>query len=249
MMPSHVAHADNPNANRLHIEMIAAHRGASSLLFWTCIQSCSSFVLVLVLGLARVSRTRTKDEHEHFAKSLRCHWSLNPYPCIQHRAMKSLGLTALVLLLSTSAFCQSPTPQETLEALRRLLPKSEPWEAWLRKTGELPPNFDALPDYAFLPDPLRLMDGGEVRREDWPQRRQELLTLFQRYVTGTMPPSPGNVRAAHVKSREEPGALIDEVLLEFGPDYRAKLRMELIIPRGRSGPFPVFLTQDNQRGW
>ena len=163
--------------------------------------------------------------------------------------MKSLSTLAAIFLLSLAAFAQGPTPHETLAAMLRLFPKSEPWEAWLKRTGELPPNFDALSDQAFLPDPLRFSDGSTVRREDWPRRRQELLTLFQRYVFGTIPPSPGNVRAAHVRSREESGAIVDEVLLEFGPDFRAKLRMELLIPRGRTGPFPVFLTQDNHRGW
>jgi len=131
----------------------------------------------------------------------------------------------------------------------QILPKSQPWEAWLKKTGTLPPNFESMPSIPFLPDPLRFEGGKEVRtKEDWPKRRMALLTTFQQYVLGSFPPSPGNVRAANIKSHEEPGALIDEVLLEFGPDYKAKLHLELIIPKGRP-PFPVFLTQDTHRQW
>jgi dienelactone hydrolase len=156
---------------------------------------------------------------------------------------------AILCLTCCTAVAQSAAQKETLEHMLRLFPKSQAWEAWLRRSGELPPNFAALPDHPYLPDPLKFTDGSDVRREDWPRRRQELLAMFQQYVIGSVPPSPGNVRAARINSREEPGALIDEVLLEFGPDYRARLRMELIIPRGRTGPFPVFVTQDNHRGW
>jgi dienelactone hydrolase len=156
-------------------------------------------------------------------------------------------------LLSTgvSALAAPPGAQDgqaVLADLLRLLPKSEPWEAWLKTSGAAPPNFEALPSVPYLPDPLRFANGREVKLADWSQRRAELLKLFEHYVTGSVPPPPGNVRAAEVKSWEERGALIDEVRLEFGPDRKARLRVELIYPRG-PGPFPVFLTQDNHRGW
>lgn len=138
--------------------------------------------------------------------------------------------------------------QAALDQLLQMLPKSEPWERWLMASRELPPDFDAQPGVAGLPDPLRFMSGGEATLENWPKRRLELLQLFQHYVTGTLPPSPGNTRVAVAKSREEAGAFVDEVTLEFGPDYKARLRLELMIPKGR-GPFPVFITQDNHRGW
>lgn len=132
--------------------------------------------------------------------------------------------------------------------LRKLLPKSEPWEPWVEATKPTPPDFEKLPSIPYLPDPVRFASGAEVKREDWLKRRRELLEFFQYYVIGKFPPSPGNVRPAQIKSREEPGAYIDEVLLEFGPEHKAKLNVEIIIPKGR-GPFPVFLTQDNHRPW
>ena len=150
----------------------------------------------------------------------------------------------------TPVFAQTNAKQNAvLEQMLQVFPKSEPWETWLQKTGALPPNFDSLPSMAFLPDPLRFESGKEVRsKEDWPRRRQALLASFQQYVIGSFPPSPGNVRPADIKSHEEAGAFIDEVVLEFGPEHRARLRLELIIPRGQ-GPFPVFLTQDTHRQW
>lgn len=158
-------------------------------------------------------------------------------------------LVASLLVFSTQANAQNNAKQKQLLAdMLRLFPKSEPWQDWLKGTGFLPPDFDTLPATPFLPDPLRFANGKEVKLEEWPRRRQELLTLFQQYIIGSFPPSPGNVRAAEIKSREEARALIDEVVLEFGPKHQAKLHMELIIPKGQ-GPFPVFVTQDNHRRW
>jgi pimeloyl-ACP methyl ester carboxylesterase len=154
-------------------------------------------------------------------------------------------VSCLFVLLVVPAFAAEP---ETIQELRRLLPKSEPWERWLENAKPTPPDFEKLPSVPYLPDPLRFANGKEVKKEDWLRRRRELLELFQYYVIGKFPPSPGNVRPASIVPREEAGAFIDEVLLEFGPEHNAKLNVEIIIPRGR-GPFPVFLTQDNHRSW
>ena len=135
-----------------------------------------------------------------------------------------------------------------LKELLHLLPKSEPWEKWLVATGQMPPRFQALSNIAYLPDPLRFTGGREVKREDWPRRRAELLSLFQYYVTGSWPPSPRPVRVAEQTSREEAGATVQEVTLAFGPNDAARLHLEVIIPKGE-GPFPVFLTQDTHRRW
>jgi cephalosporin-C deacetylase-like acetyl esterase len=166
--------------------------------------------------------------------------------------MKRLPFTLAVLLGGACAvFSAAPATDEQKAALKeilRILPKSEPWEKWLAATGTIPPNFDALTSWPFLPDPLRFSNGREVSRPDWPRRRAELLALFQHYVTGSWPHSPGNTRVAERRQREEAGALVEEVVLEFGPNHAAKLHLELIIPRGQ-GPFPVFITQDNHRRW
>src|SRR5262245_21730664 len=166
--------------------------------------------------------------------------------------MKPSPLTVFLFLLALSA-TPAPKPptddqKETLKEILHLLPKIEPWEKWLQATGTMPPDFNALANLPFLPDPLRFANGREVKREDWPRRRAELLGLFQHYVTGSWPPSPGNTRVADFKQREEAGSTIQEVVLEFGPKFAARLYVEVIIPKG-TGPFPVFMTQDNHRRW
>jgi dienelactone hydrolase len=149
---------------------------------------------------------------------------------------------------SFAADAVSERRKANLQELRRLLPKSEPWEQWLRARGELPPDFAAMTNVPFLPDPIRFQNGREVKAADWPRRRQELLSLFQYYVTGDWPPAPGNSRVGELKTREESGAIVQEAVLEFGPGHKAQLHVELIRPAG-DGPFPVFITQDTHRRW
>jgi hypothetical protein len=139
-----------------------------------------------------------------------------------------------------------------LDQLRRILPPSEPWEGWLDRTGELPPDFDALPTMPGLPDPLLWeVDGRRVpvtTAQEWQERREELKALFHHWVLGQVPPPPQDLEARVVDQRQEAGAVVREVELTFGPGRRASLRLELLIPQG-DGPFPVFLTQWSHRGW
>jgi dienelactone hydrolase len=142
--------------------------------------------------------------------------------------------------------------QAFLDQLRRILPPSPPWEAWLEKTGELPPDFDSLPSIAGLPDPLlRQVDGCLVPVNDaqeWAEQRQALKALLHHWLLGTVPPPPEDLQATVVHERPGAGATMREVELTFGPARQATLRLELLVPDG-PGPFPVFLTQYSHRGW
>jgi pimeloyl-ACP methyl ester carboxylesterase len=172
--------------------------------------------------------------------------------------MKRLGLffasSSLLACLCSQAHPSQDLDKRKadLEWMLKTFPKSEPWEKWLQQTGELPPDFDAMPSIPGLPDPLLTQtNGGEVRistSEQWPPRREQLLESFKHYVIGTYPPPPGNVRGNILSDRQEAGSTVQEIQLEFGPDHGAKLWMQLILPKGK-GPFPVFLTQENHRGW
>jgi len=163
-------------------------------------------------------------------------------------------MISILLLLSLNA-----APQEDMarrEAywaqLESILPKSPPFEKWQKETGELPPDFDVMPSNADLPDPLVRETDGKPERitspEAWKAHRQELLELFHHWILGTVPPPPGNVEASTLSERDEPDAVVRAVELRFGPAHKAKLGLELMIPKG-AGPFPVFMTQDNHRQW
>ena len=94
-----------------------------------------------------------------------------------------------------------------LDEMLRVFPKSAAWEQWLQKSGELPPDFEALPSEPFLPDPLKFFPRGMMERDvadspdstarkiestrppaetrmveskrDWPRRREEILKAFE----------------------------------------------------------------------
>lgn len=160
--------------------------------------------------------------------------------CILIVALRSFGQTTPL---------SATNPADELNQILRILPKSEPFEKWLALTGESVPDFDILPSQPFLPDPLRFLDGSPVQnRFQWEKRRLELLDLFKHYTLGRLPPPPIDVRAAGIQVTQEASTIVSNLVLEFGPQYRAKLHVELIVPKGK-GPFPVFMTQDNHRRW
>jgi dienelactone hydrolase len=134
------------------------------------------------------------------------------------------------------------------------------WEEWLARSGELPPDFDALPSHASLPDLLTFFNGSPVNSPDqWPARRAEMLELLQYFQLGSWPEHPA--WAAHLVEREEyenPGCTVHRVdlllaasqdavekLAYTGPaSYQAAyLKIEVFIPPG-AGPFPVLVGPD-----
>ncbi|MGV8091406.1 MAG: alpha/beta fold hydrolase [Mangrovibacterium sp.] len=150
-----------------------------------------------------------------------------------------------------------------LEAILKVLPPDrtsngrvsfldETFTDWLERTGELPPDFDRMPSIPFLPDPLILDEGGKnipvTNREQWTEKREWMKEQLQRYITGTFPPAPDNLKTKILWEKTDGRVRLRMVELSFGPEHRAKLTVELMIPPGK-GPFPVFLTQWNHREW
>jgi len=127
------------------------------------------------------------------------------------------------------------------------------WEDWVKRTGALPPDFDAMPSIPGLPDPLVLRENGHnipvTSQALWERQKRWIRSQTERWVFGTMPPRPDNLRAVVTGTRREGTTTVRDVRLEFGPDHRATLRVQLIIPDGK-GPFPVFLTNHpRKRPW
>ncbi|MFH1070419.1 MAG: alpha/beta fold hydrolase, partial [Candidatus Glassbacteria bacterium] len=179
-------------------------------------------------------------------------------------------IVTLVLLCVSSLAAQDKKAAENLEKrkaylrqLLELIPPEHPdrgwvtrldhtWRDWLERTGELPPDFDQLPSLPFLPDPLVLDKGGRnepvTAVEQWRRKREWIAEQVKHWITGTFPPPPGNVTAQVISQEKYDGAVSRTVRLSFGPEGKAGLTLELLIPPGE-GPFPVFLTQWNHRGW
>jgi pimeloyl-ACP methyl ester carboxylesterase len=138
--------------------------------------------------------------------------------------------------------------REYLDQLLKILPNAPQFKQWLDKTGELPPDFDAFPRVNGLPDPLKFLDGRPVRNtSDWKLRRQEIGQLYQKYGLGTFPPKPKLDRVVPLDETRGQGYLIRNVRLEFGPEGKGSMRVQVMIPDGK-GPFPVLISP-NLAGW
>jgi len=129
------------------------------------------------------------------------------------------------------------------------LPSVPTWEAALRAGTLEPIDFDALPPNPALPDPLRRPDGVEMRDPmTWAAHRQELLKLFQYYLTGTLPPAPRTSRVVESATEHDGKITRQTCVLEFSPRFDARLHLELLTPPGH-GPFPVLLIPETHRSW
>ncbi|MBC8873477.1 MAG: alpha/beta fold hydrolase [Planctomycetes bacterium] len=184
-----------------------------------------------------------------------------------------LPLVVLAMTIVSLAQQQAALGQQSLERrkefLKRLIPlltlerdedgsdpriwmERQSWKEWLETTGELPPDFDTMPADADLPNPLVVEKNGKeipiTTNEQWTKQRELLRGHIQHWLYGSMPPAPGNVRGTMLNSTKDGKTTVNEIELAFGPNHAAKLTIELIIPEGE-GPFPVFMTQWNHRGW
>jgi dienelactone hydrolase len=158
--------------------------------------------------------------------------------------MRTLPFAALTAFASLTADAPALTEAERrahVEWMLQALPAAPAWAEWQQRTRALPPDFDALPSANHLPDPLRFHDGRPVRLPgDWPARRQEIRTLFERHVIGTLPPKPRLERIVPVESVRHEGYSRRTVRLEYGPAGRITSEVTLTMPEG-AGPFPVVI--------
>lgn len=133
-----------------------------------------------------------------------------------------------------------------LDQLQRRLPPltlTDAFNDFLKRDGELPPDFDLMPSQFFLPDPMSWMERGQAQHAtpgNWPQRRQQLADLTERWLLGTAPPPPGNVVAEILEKSTVEGREIWNVRLSFGPNHAAHLGVKLYLPKSRT-PSGIFL--------
>ena len=153
--------------------------------------------------------------------------------------------------------------KEFLEEILKLLPRDltnnghvsfldKAFKDWLARTGELPPDFDKMPSIPYLPNPLILDEGRKnipiSSMKQWAEKRRWMKKELQYYITGTFPPVPENLQAKVLSEKRDGDVTIRQVELTFGPDGKAKMTLELMIPVGK-GPFPTFMTQWEHKEW
>ncbi|HRP31271.1 MAG TPA: alpha/beta fold hydrolase [Agriterribacter sp.] len=161
------------------------------------------------------------------------------------------------------AFSDTLNRKALLEEIVRFLPpdytkngtvsyQDSTFQDWLTRTGELPPDFDKMPSIPSLPNPLIIDEGGKnipvKTKQQWERKKGWMRKALQHYITGTFPPPPDNLQTKVLSEKKDGRVILRIVELRFGTEHQAKLTIELMIPPGK-GPFPVFLSQWNHRGW
>jgi hypothetical protein len=108
-----------------------------------------------------------------------------------------------------------------------------------------------VPEFALLPDPLRLDAGGRVRAERmwWAQRRPEIVEDFDREIYGRMPEKTPTVNWEVVSTAEEKSGdvpvitrkLVGRVDNSSYPLIKVDIQLTLSTPKNASGPVPVIM--------
>ena len=162
-----------------------------------------------------------------------------------NRFLVGAALAGLLVGGVARAQTQAPTTTEErrqyLEKMQQILPSVPSFDAWLKKTSALPPDFNSLARQNSLPDPLTFLDGRKVTTAaQWPARREEISQLSQKYVWGTVPPRPKIDHVVVLDEKHGDGYTVRNVRLEFGPGSKGTMRVRVYIPDG-DGPFPVLI--------
>lgn len=166
---------------------------------------------------------------------------------------KTIMLLAALLLLVPVAL-QAMTEAERsayLEWMKTSLPEVPEFNEWQARTGELPPDFDALPSVNGLPDLLTFNDGTPVGPDaaSWQKRRAEILALLEKYMLGTFPPKPEIGKVEVTSETSGPGYYSRNVTLYFGPENKGSVRVSITVPTGMPGSkYPVLLASSIP-GW
>jgi hypothetical protein len=149
--------------------------------------------------------------------------------------MKIRVLRVTVILLTITLLWPAGRAQEVPASVNRMV-------------AGIPVNYDEdkVGNYT-LPDPLVMLSGKKVKNEKqwYKKRRPEILDLFYEYEYGKVPPRPEDM-SFNVFDKGTPAldgkALRKQITVYFTKDT-SNYKMDILIylPRGASGPVPIFL--------
>lgn len=109
-----------------------------------------------------------------------------------------------------------------------------------------------FPSIPYLPEPLILNEGTKntpvMNEAQWEQKREWIKQQYQHWVSGSVPPAPKTFKSKVVSETTEGGVTLRTVELYFGPNDKAKMTVELMIPH-MTKKLPVFMTQWNHKAW
>ncbi|WP_017260061.1 alpha/beta fold hydrolase [Pedobacter arcticus] len=135
---------------------------------------------------------------------------------------------------------------------RRVSVQDSTWVDWLKRSGELPPNFAKMKSTPFLPDPLVFEENGKElpikTKEQWQKKREWIKEEYKHWISGTFPDPPKNLKSEILLDSVSNNVRIVKVKLSFGPSHAAVLHLELWLPEGKKN-LPVFMTQFTHKDW
>ena len=127
---------------------------------------------------------------------------------------------------------------------------SDSWAQQEKNVDSLYVN--SLPSISLLPNPLTIQVNGQfvpiTHIKQWIKKRNIIKKQYQFWISGSFPPSPKDIDIKILSNEVKNDITIRKVELRFGPKYKAKMTIELMIPNSK-GKLPVFMTQWNHRGW
>lgn len=106
-------------------------------------------------------------------------------------------------------------------------------------------NYDEskIPPYT-LEDPLRFMNGKNVGKAHWPERRKEILEIFQREMYGQLPPRPDTIVVDTIEEGPTMAGhgIRKQVRMWFRADKTGpSINWLILIPSFAKGPTPTVL--------
>ena len=109
-----------------------------------------------------------------------------------------------------------------------------------------PPNYDEAKVAPYtLPDPLTFTNGTKLTsRDQWPQRRKEILAIFEEQMYGIIPPPPAVMRVELLESSETLNGTVirKQVRMWFNKEKSGpKIDWIFFIPKNVSAPVPAFI--------
>ncbi|MDA3926066.1 MAG: acetylxylan esterase [Kiritimatiellae bacterium] len=109
-----------------------------------------------------------------------------------------------------------------------------------------PPNYDESKVAPYdVPDPLSFANGEKLTsRDQWPQRRQEVLAIFEDQMYGIIPPRPAVMRTELIESGETLNGTVirKQIRMWFNKENKGpKIDWIFFLPKNVSGAVPAFI--------
>lgn len=143
-------------------------------------------------------------------------------------------------------------PQRFQKNTRRISVQDSTWEDWLKRTGNMPPDFASMRSIPMLPEPLTYTCNGKdypiTNMTQWKVKREWIKKEYQQWISGHAPPPPADIKAEILSDKIERQVRVQLIKLSFGPGYKATMTLELMVPQ-KPTQMSVYLTQWTHREW